>query len=50
MQPKLIDAKGPHGIGLHAHANAGGEKAKAVLDHLQSIKKVELKPPMPVKK
>ncbi len=50
LQPKLIDAKGPHGFSLHAHANAGGEKAKAVLDHLQSVKKVELKPPMPVKK
>ncbi len=46
LQPKLIDAKGPHGFGLHWHANAGGEKAKAVLDHLQSVKKVELPKPM----
>jgi hypothetical protein len=42
LQPKLIDAKGPHGFGLHWHANAGGEKAKEVLDHLQGVKKVEL--------
>lgn len=46
LQPKLIDAKGPHGFGLHWHANAGGEKAKEVLDYLQGVKKVELpKPP-----
>ena len=42
LQPKLIDAKGPHGFGLHWHANAGGEKAKEVLDYLQGVKKVEL--------
>jgi hypothetical protein len=46
LQPKLIDAKGPHGFGLHWHANAGGEKAKEVLEHLQGIKKVELPKPM----
>lgn len=45
LQPKLIDAKGPHGFGLHWHANAGGEKAKEVLDYLQGIKKVELPKP-----
>ena len=49
LQPALIDAKGPHGFTLHWHANAGGEQAKAVLDHLQTIKKVEVKP-FPVKK
>ena len=48
LQPKLIDAKGPHGFGLHWHANAGGEKAKGVLDYLQGIKKVEL-PKLPKK-
>ena len=42
LQPKLIDAKGPHGFSLHWHAQAGGEKAKELLDHLQSVKKVEL--------
>lgn len=48
LQPKLMDAKGPHGFGLHWHANAGGEKAKEVLDYLQGIKKVEL-PKLPKK-
>lgn len=46
LQPKLIDAKGPHGFGLHWHAHMGGEKAKEVLDHLQGIKKVDLPKPM----
>jgi hypothetical protein len=44
FQPKLIDAKGPHGISLHSHAQFGGKEAEPVLDYLQSIKKVELKP------
>ena len=44
FQPKLIDAKGPHGLGLHFHAQVGGKEAEPVLDYLQSIKKVELKP------
>lgn len=44
LQPKLIDAKGPHGLSLHFHAQVGGKDAAAVLDYLQSIKKVELKP------
>ena len=44
LQPKLIDAKGPHGFTLHFHAQVGGKDAEMVLDHLQSIKKVELKP------
>lgn len=43
LQPKLIDAKGPHGFSLHFHAKAGGKQAEPVLDYLQSIKKVELK-------
>lgn len=42
MQPKLIDMRGPHGFNLHWHANAGGEKAKPVLEYLQTVKKVEL--------
>jgi len=42
--PTLIDSKGPHGISLHAHAKAGGKPSEAVLDYLQSIKKVDLKP------
>lgn len=44
LQPALIDAKGPHGFGLHFHAQVGGDDAQAVLDYLQSVKMVELKP------
>jgi hypothetical protein len=44
LQPKLIDATGPHGFTLHFHAQVGGKEAEKVLDYLQSIKKVELKP------
>ena len=44
LQPKLIDAKGPHGFTLHFHAQVGGKDAEKVLDYLQSIKKLELKP------
>jgi hypothetical protein len=29
---------------LHFHAQVGGKEAEHVLDYLQSIKKVELKP------
>jgi len=44
LQPRLIDAKGPHGLNLHFHAQVGGKKSEHVLDYLQSVKKVELKP------
>jgi hypothetical protein len=44
LQPALIDAKGPHGLTLHFHAQVGGKRSENVLDYLQSIKKVELKP------
>lgn len=44
LEPKLIDAKGPHGFTLHFHAQVGGKPAEPVLDYLQSVKKVELKP------
>jgi hypothetical protein len=44
LEPKLIDAKGPHGFSLHFHAQVGGKESEKVLDYLQSIKKVELKP------
>jgi hypothetical protein len=43
LQPKLIDSKGPHGFSLHFHAQLAGDGDK-VLDYLQSVKKVELKP------
>lgn len=44
LQPKLIEAKGPHGFSLHFHAQVGGKQAEPVLDYLQSVKKIELKP------
>jgi hypothetical protein len=44
LQPKLIDARGPHGLTLHFHAQVGGKDSENVLDYLQSIKKIELKP------
>ena len=44
LQPKLVDAKGPHGFTLHFHAQVGGKEAEPVLDYLQSVKKIELKP------
>ena len=44
LQPRLIDAKGPHGFTLHFHAQVGGKAAEGVLDHLQSVKRLELKP------
>jgi hypothetical protein len=44
LQPKLIDAKGPHGFSLHFHAQVGGKESANVLDYLQSVKKIELKP------
>ena len=37
--PTLIDAKGPHGIPLLAHAKAGGKDAEQVLTYLESLKK-----------
>lgn len=44
LQPKLIDARGPHGFTLHFHAQVGGAAAEATLAYLQSVKKVELRP------
>ncbi|MFM7111157.1 MAG: ankyrin repeat domain-containing protein [Planctomycetota bacterium] len=44
LQPALIDAKGPHGFSLHFHAQVGGKNSEKVLDYLQSVKKIELKP------
>jgi hypothetical protein len=34
--PETRAATGPHGIPLHAHAEAGGEQAKAVLELLDA--------------
>ena len=44
LEPRLIDAKGPHGFSLHFHAQVGGKDAAHVLNYLQSIKPIELKP------
>jgi hypothetical protein len=44
FQPKLIDAKGPHGFSLHFHAKAGGKEAEKVLEYLQTVKFVDLTP------
>lgn len=44
LQPALIDSRGPHGFNLHFHAQVGQEKSQPVLDYLQSIKEVELRP------
>ena len=44
LQPALIDAKGPHGFNLHFHAQVGQEGAKPVLDYLQSVKEIKLRP------
>ena len=35
--PNLKDAKGPHGIPLKRHAEKGEERAKAVLQYLESL-------------
>lgn len=43
LQPKLIDARGPHGFNLHFHAQLAADGGKT-LDYLQSVKKIELKP------
>jgi hypothetical protein len=44
LQPKLIDARGPHGFTLHFHAQVGGKESEPVLEYLQSLKRLELKP------
>lgn len=44
FQPKLIDAKGPHGFSLHFHSQVGGPESEAVLAYLQSLKPVKLGP------
>ncbi len=44
LQPKLIDARGPHGFSLHFHAQLAGKDADKMVEYLQSVKKIELKP------
>ncbi len=50
LQPKLIDARGPHGFTLHFHGQLAGKDADKMVEYLQSVKKVELKPNPFVKK
>ncbi len=44
LQPKLIDAKGPHGFSLHFHAQLAGKDADKMVEYLQSVKKIDLPP------
>lgn len=44
LQPKLIDARGPHGFNLYFHAQLAGKDAERMVAYLQSIKKIDLKP------
>ncbi len=44
MEPRMMETKGPHGFTLHFHAQVGAKRSEKVLEYLQSIKKVELKP------
>lgn len=44
LQSKLIDSRGPHGFTLHFHAQLAGKESKRMLEYLQSIKKIELRP------
>lgn len=44
LQPKLIDARGPHGFNLHFHGQLAGKDADRMVEYLQSVKKIELRP------
>ena len=44
LEPKLIDSRGPHGFTLHFHAQLAGKDADKMLDYLQSVKKIEMRP------
>lgn len=44
LEPKLIDAKGPHGFSLHFHAQLAGPDADRMVEYLQSVKKIDLPP------
>ncbi len=44
LQPKLIDSRGPHGFSLHFHAQLAGKDADKMVEYLQSVKHVDLKP------
>ena len=44
LEPRLVDAKGPHGFTLHFHAQVGGKEAEDVLAYLQSVKPMTIGP------
>jgi hypothetical protein len=44
LEPALIDVPGPHGFNLHFHAQVGQDDARPVLDYLQSVKEIKLRP------
>ncbi|MEZ0326415.1 MAG: ankyrin repeat domain-containing protein [Fimbriimonas sp.] len=50
LQPKLIDSRGPHGFTLHFHGQLAGKDADKMVEYLQSVKKIGLKPNPFVKK
>lgn len=50
LEPKLIDARGPHGFSLHFHGQLAGKDADKMVEYLQYVKKIELKPNPFVKK
>jgi hypothetical protein len=47
-QPGVQRIRGPHSIPLLAHARAGGEAARPVLEYLQSLKDADADPPIPL--
>ena len=47
-QPGAQRLRGPHSISLLAHAKAGGEQARAVLEFLQSLVDADADPPIPL--
>ena len=44
LEPRLIDARGPHGFSLHFHAQLAGQDADRMVEYLQSVKKIDLPP------
>lgn len=47
-QPGVQRIRGPHSISLLAHARAGGEAARPVLEFLQSLGDADADPPVPL--
>jgi hypothetical protein len=47
-QPGVQRIRGPHSISLLAHAKAGGEAARPVLEFLQSLGDADVVPPVPL--